>query len=121
MGRDFAEPSNHEFGGAMHEIGAKLVDSSGDSPVRRRRESNVRIGRERNARDVNTQIGIPEIVDELLHTQRWPAGIARRYHGDSPTARPQSRDGERRDDGNAVYLGRIGVGAVNDTGCQTFI
>jgi hypothetical protein len=95
VSRDFAEPSDHELGGAMHEIGAKLVDGSGDSPVRWCRESNVGIGRERNARDVNTQIGIPEIIDELLHAQRRPAGVTRRDHRDSPTARPQSRNGER--------------------------
>jgi hypothetical protein len=121
MGRHFTEPSDHELGGTMHEIGAKLVDSFGDAPVRWRRKSNVRVGRERNAGDVNTQIGIPEIVDELLHAQRRPARISRRDHRHSPTARPQSRDGERRYDGNSIYLGRIGVGAINDTGCQAFV
>ena len=105
----------------MHEIGAKFVDSSGDSPVRGCRQSNVRIGRERNARDVNTEIGIPEIIDELLYAQRRPARVTGRDHRDSPTARPQSRDGERRYYGNAVYLGWVGVGAINDTWCQTFI
>jgi hypothetical protein len=104
----------------MHEIGAKLVDSSGDAPVRGCRESNVRIGRERDTRDVNTQVWIPEIIDELLYAERRPARITRRDHRDSPTARPQSRDGERRYDGNSIYLRRIGVGAINDTGRQTF-
>jgi hypothetical protein len=104
----------------MHEIGAKLVDSSGDAPVRGRRESNVGIGRERNTWDVDAQIWIPEIIDKLLYAQRRPARITRRDHGDSPTARPQSRDGERRYDGNSIYLRRIGVGAINDTGAQTF-
>jgi hypothetical protein len=104
----------------MDEIGAKLLDSSGDAPVRGRRESNVRIGRERNARDVNAQIWIAEIIDELLDAQRWPARVTRRDDRDSPTARAQSRDGERRYDGNSIYLRRIGVGAINDTGCLTF-
>jgi len=105
----------------MHEIGAKLVDSSGDAPIRGGRESNVRIGRERNARDVNAQIGISEIIDELLDAQRWPARVTRRDDRDSPTARPQSRDGERRYDGNSIYLWRIRVGAINDTGRLTFV
>ena len=121
MGRDFAEPPDHELGGAMHEIGAELVDGSGDPPVRWCRESNVGIGRERNACNVDTQIGIPEIIDELLHAERRPARITGRDHRDSPTARPQSRDGERRYDRDSIYLGRIGVGAINDTGCLTFI
>jgi hypothetical protein len=121
VGGDFAEPSDHEFGRAMHEIGAKLVDSFGDAPVRRRRESNVRIGRERNARDVNAQIGISEIIDELLDAKRWSARITGRDDRDSPTARAQSRDGEGRYDGDPIYLGRIGVGAINHTGRQTFV
>jgi hypothetical protein len=105
----------------MHEIGSKLVDSFGDAPIRGRRESNVRIGRERYARDVNAQIGISEIIDELLDAQRWPARVTRRDDRDSPTARAQSRDGERRYDGNSIYLWRIRVGAINDAGRLTFL
>jgi hypothetical protein len=121
LGSDFTEPSNHELGGTVNEVGAKLVDSFGDAPVRGRRESNVRIRRERNARDVNAQIGISEIIDELLYAQRRPARITGRDDRDSPTARAQSRDGERRYDGNSIYLWRIGVGAINDTGRQSFV
>lgn len=105
----------------MHEIGAKLVDSSGDAPVRWCREPNVRIWRERHARNVNAQIGIAEIIDELLDAQRWPARVTRRDDRDPPTARAQSRDGERRYDRNSIYLWRIGVGAINDTGRLTFV
>jgi hypothetical protein len=120
VGRDFAEPADHELGGAMHEIWAKLVDSPGDAQVSRCRESNVRVWRERYARHVDAQVGTPEIIDELLYTKRRPTRITRRDHRDSPTARPQSRDGERRYDGNSIYLRRIGVGAINDTRRQTF-
>jgi hypothetical protein len=105
----------------MHKIRAKLLDGSRDAPVRGCRESNVRIGRERDARDINTEVGIPEIIDELLYGKRRPVRIARRYHRDSPAARAQSRDSERRYDRNSIYLRRIGVSAINDTGCQTFV
>src|SRR5512132_487351 len=85
-GGNLTKPSDHELGCAVHDIGLELRHRCGDAPVCRRCEANVRVGRERRAREFYMEVRCSEVIDELPYASRRVWRIARRYDRDPPSA-----------------------------------